>query len=92
MIGDVTHFYVYINGIQSVNASNCVNKSLILAKHTICSHCSSYNVSVRAVNRCGRLGESTPNITLDALDSNYSQFCNNNNLATKSNNGKFNHC
>ena len=65
MIGDVIGYLVYINGISRKNISNDDNATSILTTYSIC-HCSSHNVSVRAINRCNSIGVSTPNATVDS--------------------------
>ena len=78
MIGDVSHFIIYINETSAMNVSNNINETLTLVTYSVLGcYCASHNVSVQAVNRCGRHGESTPYITLLALDSE-SQSCNDN--------------
>lgn len=61
--GDVSHFTVYINGTNIINETNNINESLTLAAYPVCS-CATHNISISAVNRCGRVSPSTPNITL----------------------------
>ena len=66
MIGDVIGYSVYINGRPNMSIPNNDNATSMLTTYSICGHCSSHNVSVRAINRCDRLGVITPNFTLDS--------------------------
>ena len=55
---------VHLNGTNVINETHSNNQTLILATYPVCS-CASHSISVRAVNRCGRVGQSTPSITLN---------------------------
>ena len=57
-IGDITHYVIYIDGL-GVNMWHNVNNSnndSFLSMFFLVSRCASHNVSVNAVDRCGRAG------------------------------------
>ena len=60
----VTEFLIYVNGTNTLNETNDISKNLTLAVYPVCS-CAAYHISIRAVNRCGRIGQSTSIFTLD---------------------------
>ena len=55
---DISHFTIYIDGTHVANKTRNVNESLIVIVYRLCS-CGSHNISISAVNRCGRSGRST---------------------------------
>ena len=57
----VDHYMVHINGRHVINESS--DENITSTTYSACS-CAPHNVSIRAVNRCGHIGQSTPNITL----------------------------
>ena len=56
---DISHFAIYINGTHVANYNEIRNTSEILTMtvYRLCS-CGSHNISISAVNRCGRSGRS----------------------------------
>lgn len=61
---DLNEFLVYVNGTNRQNKTNDINKTLTLSVYPVCN-CGGHRVSVHAVNRCGRIGQSTPVIVLN---------------------------
>ena len=61
---DVPHFTITINGLNVVNKTYNGNGSLVQVAYALCS-CGSQNISISAVNRCGRVGISSPIIILE---------------------------
>ena len=61
---DITHYMIYINGTNTFNETNDVNQNLMVISYSMCN-CSTYQIRVSAVDRCGRQGQSTPTILLD---------------------------
>ena len=53
---------VYIDGENVANTTDNITESS--HSFTLLLYCVPYNVSLRAVNRCGRTSDSTPNILL----------------------------
>ena len=56
-ISDTTHFMIYIDGENVHNVTNSNSDTILSLSHQV-SSCDSHNVSVSAVDRCGR--ESPP--------------------------------
>lgn len=59
---DISHYSIVINGKNVINETNINNPSLIISSYLVYT---SNEVSVSAVDRCGRQGQSTPTIKLD---------------------------
>ena len=53
----VSHFTVYIDGLETINITN-TNDTLLSTYYPVCS-CDDYNISVTAVDQCGREGQSS---------------------------------
>ena len=66
MISDVTGYTVYISGTPEMIIPNNDNATSMSTTYSTCGHCSSHNISVKAINRCNRTGVSTPIVTLDS--------------------------
>ena len=60
--GDVDYYLIFINGQNQINESS--NDNLTSAVYSACN-CEDYNVSIRAVSRCGSVGPNTQNFTLN---------------------------
>lgn len=61
---DTSHFAIYINGTHIADETrNNVNENLTVTVYRLCS-CGSHNISITAVNRCGKSGRSVL-ITVD---------------------------
>ena len=58
---DITHYMVHINGTNIANETQNVHEPLTLATYPLCD-CGSHSVSISAVDHCGRMGQSTPNL------------------------------
>ena len=54
---DISHFTIYIDRTHIANETRSVNESLTVTVYRLCS-CGSHNISITAVNRCGRSGRS----------------------------------
>ena len=59
---DLSHYMIHLNGSNVVNETHTANSSLQLFAYPVC--CGSHSVSIRAVNRCGRVGPSTDDQTV----------------------------
>ena len=53
----VSHFTVYIDGLEIINITNTTD-TLLSTYYPVCS-CDDYNISVTAVDQCGREGQSS---------------------------------
>ena len=63
---DIAHFIVHIDGIHVANETRSVNENSFMAVYHLCS-CGSHSISVSAVNRCGRSGNSISIVIEDQL-------------------------
>ena len=69
---EVTTYRVFINGSNSWNeTNNDIDDNVTLTAYPVCSCVSTNIVSVAAVNRCGRVGPSTPEIMGCRMYQNY---------------------
>ena len=59
---DLSHYMIHLNGSNVVNKTHIASSSWQSFAFQVC--CGSYNVSIQAVNRCGRVGPSTDNQTV----------------------------
>ena len=59
---DVSHYIIYINGTKFYSMMTNINRNLILIAFPVCI-CASHQITVSAVDRCGREGQRSPNIT-----------------------------
>ena len=85
-MGDITHFMIYINEKNICNKSIGNNDTFLFLSCPVKS-CDSHNVSVNAVNRCGREGPlSSPRTVRESFCDNVA--CMGANPIT--NNGKYN--
>ena len=60
----VSHYIVYVNGIDVINKTRETDQNLTLISYPVCS-CGAHVVSVSAVNLCGCESQMSPNVTLD---------------------------
>ena len=63
---DISHYIVYIDGIDILNKMSETDQNLTLISYPVCN-CGVHSVSVSAVNHCGREGQRSHNITLQAI-------------------------
>lgn len=56
-VGDITRYMVHINDSNILNATS-------ITSYSVQVHCALHNITIRAVNRCGQLGVSSPIITV----------------------------
>jgi hypothetical protein len=66
---DVSHYIIYVNGttnyyVLSNTTTNDPDQDLLLTTYPVCT-CAEHQISVSAVDRCGREGERSPNIIPD---------------------------
>ena len=61
-LADMSHYMVFIDGNNVANKTDNIAESSIT--YTLILYCAPYNVSLRAVNRCGRMSDSTSNVIL----------------------------
>ena len=54
---DITRYMVHINNSNILNATS-ISKNSSYSVNQV--HCAPHNVTIRAVNRCGQLGQSSP--------------------------------
>ena len=74
---DISHFTISINGTHVDNETRNTNETLTTIVYSLCS-CGSHNISISAVNRCGRSSRSvivtvdgqlpTPQLIIDCQD------------------------
>ena len=61
---DISHYIIYINGTTNyyiLNKTESINQNLILTTFPVCP-CAEHQVSVSAIDRCGREGQRSPSI------------------------------
>lgn len=60
---DISHYIVYINGTSyyTINKTENINQDLFLTTFPVCP-CAEHQVSVSAVDQCGREGQRSPSI------------------------------
>ena len=68
----LSSYMVYINGKNVANKTENINESSNL--FALLLYCAPYNVSLRAVNRCDRASNSTPDVTVVPKNFLYSEF------------------
>ena len=62
---EVTTYRVFINGSNTWNETNDIDDNVTLTAYPVCDCVSTYTVSIAAVNRCGRVGPSTPEMIVE---------------------------
>lgn len=60
-VGDITRYMVHINDSNILNATSISKNSSYSVDQVQCAF---HNITIRAVNRCGQLGLSSPVITV----------------------------
>ena len=61
--GNISHYIVYMNETNVLNKISEVDQNKILVSYPVSrSSCATHNVSVSAVNQCGREGQRSRNI------------------------------
>ena len=63
---DISHYIVYIDGINVLNKTSEDDENLNLIFYPVCS-CDVHSVSISAVNSCGHEGQRSHNIILEAV-------------------------
>ena len=63
-ISDITHFMIYIDGVNVYNQTNSNNETFLSLSYFVHS-CSPHNVSISIVNSCGQV--SPPSLTISIV-------------------------
>ena len=77
-ISDVSHFMLYVEGVNVDIKANTDNDTLLSIYYDVCS-CDHHNISIRAVNRCGYEGNLSTYVIQPPKISGLYSICDSNN-------------
>ena len=61
-ISDISHFMIYIDGVNIHNETNLNGETFLSLSYFVRS-CAPHNISISSINRCGRAGPPSPTIS-----------------------------